>query len=1198
MSAWQGRMICSNCGSEYPAGRKFCSWCGKPIALTCPSCGAGITAEDRFCGDCGAALGAVSAPNSSGGPAASPTPELRASEAERRLVTVLFADLVGFMTLSERRDAEDVRELLTRYFDTASRLVGRHGGVVEKFIGDAVMAVWGSPTALEDDAERAVRTALDLVEAVAALGVEVGAPDLRARAAVLTGEAAVTLGAKGQGMVAGDLVNTAARVQSAAEPGTVLVGGATRRASEAAVIYEDAGVHELRGRAEPVRLWRAVRVVAGVGGVLKSSALEAPFVGRKREMRLVKELFHATAEQRRAHLVSVVGIAGIGKSRLAWEFYKYLDGLSETVYWHRGRCLPYGEGVTYWALAEMVKGRAGILEGETPAAALSKLHAAAEQHVADPEERRWVEPRLAHLLGLEDHAARDPEDLFGAWRRFFELISQQHPTVLVFEELQWADTALLDFIEYLLDWSRSYPLFAIVLARPELAERRPGWDAAKRGATSLYLEPLAQNAMGELLGGLVPGLPSRLRDQILDRAGGVPLYAVETVRMLLDRGLLVAEGNTYRPAGPIEALEVPETLHGLIAARLDNLTGVERRLLQDAAVLGKTFASRALAALSGLPEPELEPLLADLVRKELLSMQSDPRSPERGQYGFLQELVRTVAYATLARKDRAARHLAAAAWLEANWGAKPEEIVEVVASHYLEAWQATPNPADGHELKGKARDLLIGAGERAAALAASEEAQRYFEQAAELADQPLQRAELLERAGEMAWMRARREAAAAHLGEAIALFESHGRARRAARVSARLAEVDWVAGHLERGLERIEAAFQVLVAEDHDEDLATLAAELGRLHFFEGQLDLAAARVEVALTIAESLWLPEVLSQALNTKGVVAQFRGRFEEAAALLTHALKLALENDLPSAAVRAYNNLSDGLARRDRYEEALEYDRQGLALARRVGNRIWEWRLMGDSTSALSMTGRWTEALHQLANMPEEGTAAGYGLLPSLAEVQVNRGSLTDARELLSLLARFETSADLQERAEYGAAKAILLQAEARHDDALAAGETAFNAREVLGVGNQAVKSGLVWAAEAALALGNLGKVDELLAVIEQLPPGQRPPLLEAQSTRLRARVAGIRGDREVLEAGFTAAARMLRELGIPFWLAVSLLEHGEWLIADARAESAEPLLAEARQIFERLGARPWVERLAACQMDLQVPLGQETSRDTRH
>ena len=1191
-------MVCSNCGSEHPDGRKFCSWCGNLLVLTCPACGAGIAAQDRFCGECGAALGAEPAPTPSGGPVATPRPKPRASEAERRLVSVLFADLVGFMTLSERRDAEDVRELLTRYFDTASRLVGRYGGVVEKFIGDAVMAVWGSPTALEDDAERAVRAALDLVESVAALGGEVGAPDLRARAGVLTGQAAVTLGAEGQGMVAGDLVNTAARVQSVAEPGTVLVGEATRRASEAAVIYEDAGVHELRGRAEPVHLWRAVRVVAGVGGVVKSSALEAPYVGREREMRLVKELFHATAEQRRAHLVPVVGIAGIGKSRLAWEFYKYVDGLSETVSWHRGRCLPYGEGVTYWALAEMVRGRAGILEGEAPAVALSKLRAATEQHIPDPEERRWMEPRLAHLLGLEDRAARDPEDLFGAWRRFFEWISQRRPTVLVFEELQWADTALLDFIEYLLDWSRNYPLFVIVLARPELTERRPGWGAAKRGATSLYLEPLAQNPMRELLGGLVPGLTSGLRDQILDRAGGVPLYAVEIVRMLLDRGLLVAAGNTYRPTGPIEALEVPETLHGLIAARLDNLTVVERRLLQDAAVLGKTFASRALAALSGLPEPELEPSLANLVRKELLSIQTDPRSPERGQYGFVQELVRTIAYGTLARKDRAARHLAAAAWLETNWGAKPEEIVEVVASHYLEAWQATPDPADGQALKGKARDLLIRAGERAAALAASEEAQRYLEQAAELADQPLQRAELLERAGEMAWMRGRSDAAAAHFGQAIALFESHGRTHRAARVSARLAEVDWVAGSLDRGLERIEAAFQVLAAEEHDEDLATLAAELGRLHFFQGQLDLAAARVEVALTIAESLWLPEVLSQALNTKGVIAQFRGRFEEALALLTHALKLALENDLPSAAMRAYNNLSDGLVRRDHYEQALEYDRQGLALARRVGNRIWEWRLMGDSTSALSLTGRWTEALDQLANMPEEGAAAGYGLLPSLAEVQVNRGSLTEARALLSLLARFETSVDLQERAEYGAAKAILLQAEGRHDDALAAGEEAFNARGVLGVGNQAVKSGLLWAAEAALALGNLGKVEELIAVVQQLPPGQRPPFLEAQSTRLRARVAAVRGEHEVLQAGFEAAARMLRELGTPFWLAVSLLEHGEWLTRNAGAEPAEPLLAEASGIFERLGARPWLERLAADRTDLQVPLGQEPFRSTTH
>jgi class 3 adenylate cyclase/tetratricopeptide (TPR) repeat protein len=1169
-------MICPSCGFDNRAGSNFCSRCGHSLPLACPACAATVDAEDRFCPKCGTALGDLVAPGQTGS-ASPPTRQPGIAEAERRLVSVLFADLVGFTTLSERRDPEDVRELLTRYFDTARRLVARYGGVVEKFIGDAVMAVWGTPTAQEDDAERAVRAALDLVEAVAALGVEVGAPDLQARAGVLTGEAAVTLGAEGQGMVAGDLVNTAARIQAAAEPGVVLVGEATRRATEAAVIYQDAGAHLVKGKAEPVRLWRALRVVAGRGGAQRSTGLEAPFVGRERELRLVKELFHATAEEGKAQLVSVAGIAGIGKSRLAWEFFKYIDGLQETLWWHRGRCLAYGEGVTYWALAEMVRGRAGILEAEEPATALTKLKEAVEAHVSDLEERRWVEPRLAHLLGLEDRAASDPQDLFGAWRLFFERLSERQPTVLVFEDLQWADAGLLDFIEYLLDWSRSHPLFVVTLARPELADRRPGWGAAKRGATSLYLEPLPQGAMRQLLGGLVPGLPSTLQDQILERAEGVPLYAVETVRMLLDRQLLAREGNQYRVTAAIEALEVPETLHGLIAARLDGLTPVERRLLQDASVLGKTFTAEAVRALSGLPEPELEPLLVGLVRKELLLIQADPRSPERGQYGFVQELVRTVAYTTLARKDRAARHLAAAAWLETSWGAKPEEIVEVVAFHYLEAWRVAPEAAGAEEFKGNARDLLVRAGERAAALAASEEAQRYFEQAAELADQPLPRAELLERAGEMAWTGGRGEAAAARFGQAIALFESQGRTHPAARVSARLAEVDWVTGHLERAVERMWAAFQVLAAEEPDEDLATLAAEVGRMHLLKGEVDPAAERIKVALDIAESLWLPEVLSQALNTKGLIAQFQGRSEEAMALLTHALKVALENDLASAALRAYVNLSDALSRRDRYEEMLEQDRRGLALARKVGNRFWEWRLMGEEISALALTGRWTSALDRVAEMPEQGVAAGYALLPSLPDVYVNQGSLTEAGELLSLLSRYESSLDVQERGEYAAAKAIVLHAEGKHADALAAGEEAFRARAELGPGNQAVKAGVVWAVEAAFGVGDLAKVEELLTAVEALPLGRRPPLLQAQAARLRAWLAVTLGHREGVEVSFKAAAGMLRELGIPFWLAVTLLEHAEWLVRDGDATRAGPLLTEARAIFERLGAQPWLERL---------------------
>ena len=350
--------VCSSCGTENDPNRKFCAECGVALARACPACGAANEPAAKFCGECGTAL--------------APSPAVARAQppaAERRLVSVLFADLVGFTTLSESRDSEDVRELLTRYFDTCSRLIGLYGGTVEKFIGDAVMAVWGTPTATEDDAERAVRAALDLVAAVSALGDEVGAPDLRARAGVVTGEAAVTIGAEGQGMVAGDLVNTASRIQSVADPGTVFVGGATRRATEQAVVYEEAGDFELKGKDGLIPLWRALRVVSGARGSLKSTGLEAPFVGRGRELRQIKDLFHVCAEERKAHLISVTGIAGIGKSRLSWEFYKYFDGLPQLTYWHRGRCLAYGDGVTYWALADMVRMRCRIVEDEEPASA-------------------------------------------------------------------------------------------------------------------------------------------------------------------------------------------------------------------------------------------------------------------------------------------------------------------------------------------------------------------------------------------------------------------------------------------------------------------------------------------------------------------------------------------------------------------------------------------------------------------------------------------------------------------------------------------------------------------------------------------------------------------------------------------------------------------------------------------------------------
>jgi hypothetical protein len=373
---------------------------------------------------------------------------------------------------SEKRDPEAVRETLTRYFETATTVVERYGGTVEKFIGDAVMAVWGTPVAHEDDAERAVRAAMDLVRAVEALGAEAGLAALQARAAVLSGEAAVTIGARNQGLVAGDLVNTASRLQGLAEPGTVLVGEATMRAAEGGIAFEPAGEHLVKGREAPIVAYRALRVVGKVRGVGRSESLEAPFVGRDAELRLVRDLYHATARERRARLVSVVGQAGIGKSRLLWEFSKYTDGLAETLRWHQGRSPAYGEGVTFWALSEMIRQRAGILEGEDAEATRAKLSAAAQEFVPDPAERRWIEPALRQLLGVHEGRSPDRDELFAAWRTFFERIAEKDPTVLVFEDLHWADSGLLDFIEHLLEWSRNFPIYIVTLARPELLERR------------------------------------------------------------------------------------------------------------------------------------------------------------------------------------------------------------------------------------------------------------------------------------------------------------------------------------------------------------------------------------------------------------------------------------------------------------------------------------------------------------------------------------------------------------------------------------------------------------------------------------------------------------------------------------------------------------------------------------------------------
>jgi class 3 adenylate cyclase len=669
-----------------------------------------LTPGERFYHACGYAL-SDSAPG-----AATAVVQEREPVAERRVCSVLFYDVAGFTPLSETRDPEAVRELLSEYFGVARTVIGPYGGVVEKFIGDAVMAVWGTPVASEGDAERAVRAGLDLVTAVAELGADAGVQDLAARAGVVTGEVAVTLGAAGEGMVAGDALNTASRVQSAAEPGSVLVDAATQRLAAAGVGFADAGEHHLKGKAEPARLSRAVRVLAGVGGLRRLDGLEAPLIGRDAEVRMIKELFHAAADRRVPRLVVVSGPAGVGKSRLGWEFDKYVDGLAEPLWWHRGRCLSYGEGVAFWALAEIVRQRLGVAEEDAPDVAAGKLAAGLDRFVPDPGERAFAGVRLGRLLGVrfagDGGGPLTREELFAGWRLFFERLAAEGPVMLLVEDAQYADPGLLDFLDHLIAWTRDVPIFVLLFARPELGQARPGFGAGPSRST-LTLDPLDAASMGQLVDALVPGMPAAACSAVTGQAQGIPLFAVETVRSLIDQDIVRPVEGVYRLVGDVGELAVPDSLHALLAARLDALAPAVRRLVADAAVLGTTFPAEALIAVSGQDEAVVRAALDELVRREVLTVSAEPLSPERGSYGFAQQLLRHVAYDTLSRRDRKTRHLKVAVHLRQAFPGDGEEVADVIARHYLDALNVIPGDPDTTQIRGQAIAALIRAAGRA-----------------------------------------------------------------------------------------------------------------------------------------------------------------------------------------------------------------------------------------------------------------------------------------------------------------------------------------------------------------------------------------------------------------------------------------------------------------------------------------------------
>ncbi len=914
-------MSCPSCGTENPIGKRFCSDCGASLFATCGTCGAPSEPGKRFCGDCGSPIASAVATESS-----SSTFErgsVPAPVAERRLVSVLFLDLVGFTTYAEGRDPETVRETLTQYFAVARDVIGRYGGTVEKFIGDAVMAVWGAPVAREDDAERAVRAALDLVATVPSLG-----EGIRARAGVLTGDAAVTLGAVNEGMVAGDLVNTAARIQSAAPPGGVLVGETTMRAASAAIAFEDAGEHELKGKLDVVHAWRALRVVAQRGGLGRSDLPEPPFTGRDEELRTLKDALASVGRDGRARLVSITGPGGIGKSRLAWEFEKYVDGITDTYLWHRGRSPAYGDGIAFWALGEIVRRRAGLAEEDAEPETRSKVRSMVETWVADPTDRAWVEPALLTLLGVEPAPAGGRDVLFAAWRIFFERLAESAPVILVLEDLQWADAGLLDFLEHLLEWSRSSPLLVVTLARPELFDRRPDWGGATRSLVRIALEPLPDAAMQVLLEGFVPGLPSTAVDAIVARAEGMPLYAVELVRSLVADGRIALGADGYHPAGELGALTVPSTLRSLIASRLDALEPVDRALVSDASVLGLTFSTESLRAVSGLQRTDLDTRLRGLVRRELFDLETDARSPEVGQHRFVQSLIREVAYGTLARRDRRARHLAVAQFYESLGD---EELAGVLASHYVAAHAASDPGPEADAVAVQARLALNAAAARSEQLGSYDQAIAHLEAALELTSTTVERVPLLIEAARAATIATRYELAEQF---AIAATDAVGESDPlgAARARSVLGETLIDAGRPEDAIQVLEEALRGLPDDAPIETRAWVLQVLSRSLMRVNRCAEAVARADEGLQLADPHDLRLTLAETLNNKAAALSFLGRLTESTALFEAARRIAHDNGFAAAEIRVLTNMAGGVD----WLAGIEASEAAERLARRVGNR----------------------------------------------------------------------------------------------------------------------------------------------------------------------------------------------------------------------------------------------------------------------
>ncbi len=902
--------------------------------ITCSSCGTENPDGARFCLQCGASLAA---------------PSVRE---ERKVVSIVFCDLVGSTARAERLDPEDVRALLSGYHGRVRALLEHHGGTVEKFIGDAVVAVFGAPVVHEDDPERAVR---------AALAIRDWARDedgLEVRIAVNTGEALVSVDARpdaGEGMVAGDVVNTAARIQSAAPVNGILVGDATRRSTERAIEFAEHAPIDAKGKSAPVAVWEVVQARSAFG-VDVDLAPATRLVGRQSELGQLTHALERARGTRDPQLVTIVGVPGMGKSRLVQELSLVVERDPELIRWRQGRSLPYGEGVSFWALGEMVKAEAGILETDSAEAARTKLAQSVTESCAGSD-AAWVDQSLRALIGLaeESDTGDRGSDPFPAWRRYLEGLADERPTVLVFEDLHWADDGLLDFVDALVDWATDVPLLVVASARPELLARRPDWGGGKPNAVTLSLAPLSERETAELVHALLERavLPAEVQAAVLARAGGNPLYAEEFARLVGERGS--AGGD----------LPVPDTVQALIAARLDALEPSAKRLLQDAAVVGKVFWPGALGS-----EPA-EDVLHGLERRELIRRERRSSVEGEAQYAFRHVLVRDVAYGEIPRAARAAKHERVAAWIESL--GRGDEASELLAHHYASALDyAQAAGIDTSELVVRARPVFVEAGNRARSLGALQAAGRFYEAALDLLDEHDSAwAEIVvERAYALTW------AGVEEFGpvdEASDIFRAAGAKQQAARAEIALGEREWLRLRRESADAHFAAAEELVAGADLTPAKAMAVAELARFAVLGDTNERAIELADEAIAAAEQLDIRHVRGHALNSRGIARVAVGERDAGLADIEASLEIARDTDAAEL-LRSLGNLASiltGLGELDRSramtEEALE-----LSASLGVGEPLLWFK--GETANLLYLEGRWDEAAALL-----EGLVTGFERRP---------------------------------------------------------------------------------------------------------------------------------------------------------------------------------------------------------------------------